>query len=219
VSLITTSTDGQFTLWNLTPVLEPFYSITSSTLSVEQPLNAATITPENIKCESRYQVHGNSIKSLDMVHVSDTESLIAAGGDDNALTLSLIDTAFTGSEMNASTSTVSIPDAHAASVTAVKVLQQQRSQAEANATTTVLIASSGNDHRVKIWSLNVDLQKSGPDRIGVENVADHYSNVADISTLDVIYGDSDDGAGTILGENSKILVSGVGMEMLSIKPC
>lgn len=217
MSLITTSTDGHFTLWNLTPVLEPFYSISSSTLSVTRPLDATTLAPENIKCESRYQVHGNSIKSLDMIHVSDTESVVVAGGDDNAVTLSLINTDFTGSEMNASASTVSIPDAHAASVTAVKVLQQQ-TQPEVNATITALIASSGNDHRVKVWSLNVDLQKSGPDRIIVENVADHYSNVADISTLDVIYGDSDD-PGTILRGNSKILVSGVGMEMLSIKPC
>lgn len=151
-----------------------------------------------------------------MVPVSETVSLVAAGGDDNALTLSLINTDFTGSELDASASTISIPDAHAASVTAVRVLQRQARTGK-DATTNVLIASSGNDHRVKVWSVDMDLQKNGSDQIDVENVADQYSNVADISALDVVYGGSD--AGTLLGSNSKILVCGVGMEMLSIKSC
>lgn len=144
--------------------------------------------------------------------MSDAFTFIAAGGDDNAVSLSLLNTNFTGLEMNPSVTTVSIPDAHAASVTAVKVL----SQTTTDHTTTVHIASSGNDHRVKIWSVAVDPQKDGAGRMDVKNVANEYSNVADISSLDVIYGDSD--AGTLDGnENSKLLVCGVGMEMLSIK--
>lgn len=216
MSLITTCTDGHFALWNLTPLLEPLYTLTSPTLSTKQLFSPATIAPENIEYDSRYQIHSNSIKSMEITHISDTLTLIAAGGDDNAVSLSLLNTDFIASELNTSVMTVTIPDAHAASVTAVRVL----SQTTMNKTTTVHIASSGNDHRVKIWSVVVDTQKHGTGRMNMKNVANEYSNVADISSLDVIYGDTDD-ASTLLGGNghSKLLVCGVGMEMLSIKPC
>lgn len=165
-------------------------------------------TPENLSCEARYQVHSNSIKSLELVHLSDTVSLLAAGGDDNGLSLSLLET---GSEVNARSpvTTISIPDAHAASVTAVKVLNRRHAETAANAST-ILIASSGNDHRVKIWSIHVDLHRNGPERIDVKNVVDEYSNVADISSLDMVQEDG------VLG-GSRLLVCGVGMEMLNIR--
>jgi WD40 repeat protein len=206
LGLITASTDGHFTLWNLTPILEPFYLISAPTLSVKHPLDTASITPENITCESRYQVHSNSIKSVELVQVSDAMSLVVAGGDDNALSLSLLDTGIrdSDSQMNAHVATVSIPDAHAASVTAVKVLGTR--QSGPGATTSVCIASSGNDHRVKIWSVDVDLQNDGPDRIAVRNVVDEYTNVADVSSLDVVCAESRD----------QLLLCGVGMEMLDI---
>ncbi|RJE23683.1 WD repeat protein [Aspergillus sclerotialis] len=216
MSLITTCTDGHFALWSLTPLLKPLYTLTSPTLSTKQQFSPAIIAPENIEYDSRYQIHSNSIKSMEITHLSDTLTLIAAGGDDNAVSLSLVSTDFIASDLNASVMTVSIPDAHAASVTAVKVL----SQTVTDNTTTVHIASSGNDHQVKIWSVVVDPQKDGTECMNVKNVANEYSNVADISSLDVIYGDAD-GASTLLdgNGNSKLLVCGVGMEMLRIKPC
>lgn len=214
LSLITTSTDGYFALWNLTPALERFYSI-SSTLSVKQSLKSSTITPENITCESRYQVHSNSIKSTEVVNISDAVSLVAAGGDDNGLSLSLLNTSFTAPESNANVTTVSIPDAHAASVTAIKVLKTRYPKpGSADANTIISIASSGNDHRVKIWSVEVDPEKDGPERIQVKNTVDEYSNVADIAALDVVRSHSDDV--TSLGNDSKLLICGVGMELLDI---
>ena len=208
ISPITVSTDGHFTFWNLTPVLEPFYTIAPSGLSVKQPIETTASTPTIISCESRYQIHSNSIKSLELAHISDTTSLIVAGGDDNALTVSLLNASIAHSESSTHVNTVTIPDAHTASVTTVKLIEQRQPQvnADGNATVDLTVASSGNDHRVKIWSVRVeDAEKA----ISVGNVVNQYSPVADISSLDVIR----DAASAEL----KLLVCGVGMEMLKIR--
>lgn len=221
MGLITTSTDGHFTFWNLTSVLEPFYGLSSpNTLTIKQPLTATstTMTPAVISCESRYQIHSNSIKSLELAHVSETASLVIAGGDDNALTLSLLDVlvshpdsdSLPESNAHVQVHTVSIPDAHAASVTTVKIVEQSgpHVNTNGNAMTDLVVASSGNDHRVKVWSVRVDNTKSGPDAISVQNLIDHYSPVADISSLDVIQG---------ADRELKLLVCGVGMELVRAK--
>lgn len=206
MSLVTASTDGYFTFWNLTSTIEPFYEQTSSaSLSLKQPISIAGPTvPAIISCESRYQIHSNSIKSLELAHLSETTSLVIAGGDDNALTLSLLDTTahpdfdphMEGSA-HAKVHTISIPDAHAASVTTVKIVEQSGSQ--------LTIASSGNDYRVKIWSVRVDTTKREADAISVGSVVDYYSPVADISSLDVIRSADSD---------LKLLICGVGMELV-----
>ena len=120
LSLITASTDGHFTIWNLTSKLEPFYSLKLATVYAKQPLHTLEISPEHVTCESRYRIHSNSVKSLEMVNLSNTASLIVTGGDDNALSLSLVITDPTNPEANACVSTVIIPDAHAASVVAAQ---------------------------------------------------------------------------------------------------
>lgn len=121
LGLITASTDGHFTLWHLDPVLEPYYSISASTLRLKQPLETLSISPPNIACENRYQIHSNSIKSMEMARVSAKTLLIVAGGDDNALTLSLLSVDFADADAGSHVCTITIPDAHVASVTTVKI--------------------------------------------------------------------------------------------------
>lgn len=215
MGLITTSTDGHFTFWNLTPVLDQFYTITPSTLSLKQPIPAIE-APAIISCESRYQIHSNSIKSVELAHVSDSTSLIVAGGDDNALTFSLLDAALTNSEIgDTRVHTVTISDAHAASVTTVKIIEQHntsRVEGEGgDAMVDLTVASSGNDHRVKVWSVRVDMAKDGVDVIQIRNLVDHYSPVADISSLDIVRGETETEAAV------KLLVCGVGMEMVKVR--
>ncbi|GFF96804.1 regulator of Ty1 transposition protein 10 [Aspergillus udagawae] len=205
IGLITASTDGHFTLWHLSPVLEPYYLISASTLRLKQPLETLSISPPNIACENRYQIHSNSIKSMEMARISATTSLALAGGDDNALTLSLLTVDFTDADAGNDVCTITIPDAHAASVTTIKILEQRQSDSQSK--TQVVFASSGNDHRVKVWWAEVDAMQSGPEAIRVGNLADHYSAVADISSLDLIHD----------GSVTKLLVSGVGMELLDVQ--
>ncbi|KAB8259655.1 WD40-repeat-containing domain protein [Aspergillus pseudonomiae] len=204
LSLLTASTDGYFTFWNLTSVLEPYYTI-SSALRLKQPIGTFPITPGNISCEYRYQAHSNSIKCLELAHISDAVSLVVAAGDDNALTLSILNTNFTSTEAGDAT-TITIPDAHAACITTGKILKQR--QCPDKGTMQAVIATSGNDHRVKIWCAEVDAKKIGADAIQVQMIADRYSSVADISSLGLICEAS--------GE-TKLLVCGVGMEMMGIQ--
>ncbi|PWY78525.1 WD repeat protein [Aspergillus sclerotioniger CBS 115572] len=199
LSLITSSTDGYFTLWDLTTVLEPFYTMSSS-LRLKQPVEGASITPASITCENRYQIHWNSIKCLELADVSDTLSLIVAGGDDNAMTVTLLDTSVDAA------CTIAVPDAHAACIAATKILTQSQNPNEGTAR--LAVASSGNDHQVKIWWIDIDARKNGPDRIQISKAAERYSSVADISSLDIIHDAT---------QGSKLVVCGAGMEMLSVR--
>lgn len=223
VSLITAATDGHFTLWDLTSTLEPFYTIASSALTTRPSLRGSSFSPGKITCENRYQIHSNSIKAMELVALSDTVTVVVAGGDDNSLSVSLLKTSPTTSATNAHVATVSIPDVHTASITTLKVLRQQKSRAAGsdNETTTLTVASSGNDHRVKLWSITLDPTQHDTEAIHIELLLDRYSSVADISSLGLIKGaeyDSNARSSSASEEiQEKLLVCGVGMEMLEVK--
>ncbi|PYH49048.1 tRNA (34-2'-O)-methyltransferase regulator RTT10 [Aspergillus saccharolyticus JOP 1030-1] len=202
LSLITAATDGYFTLWNLTSVVERFYTI-ASPLIPKQAIPGASIAPETISCENRHQAHWNSVKAMDLADLSDTLALIIAGGDDNAVTATLMDT----SGASDASYTVTIPDAHAACITTVRILKSLLDQGDG--VRKYAVASSGNDHQVKIWWIEVDANKHGAERIRISLAAERYSCVADISSLDVINDEESDTA--------KLIVCGAGMEMLDLR--
>ncbi|KAL4960193.1 tRNA (34-2'-O)-methyltransferase regulator RTT10 [Aspergillus stella-maris] len=207
ICLITTSTDGHFTLWDITSALEPIYNFSPS-LSLKAPLPSTGIAEETIACESRHAIHSNSIKSIDLVKLSEKTTLLLSGGDDNSVTLSLL---YLNSTLSSEerTSTISIPDAHTASVNGVKIIEQSISLDTNKATFS--FASSGNDHRVKLWTVEIDLSidaRPTLDNVQVSNTLDRYSPVADISCLEVV---RDGESGEI-----KLLVCGVGMELFTV---
>ncbi|KAJ5132131.1 hypothetical protein N7448_006289 [Penicillium atrosanguineum] len=207
VSLITAATDGFFTLWDLTTTLEPFYTVSSSIVVANPSLGSSAISPEEISCESRYQIHSNSIKAIELISISETTTVIVAGGDDNSISVSLLKTDTDGS---AQVITVSIPDAHTAATTTLKVLRRQTSRATGSdhEFTTITFASSSNDHRVKIWSIIVDPTQHDAQAIRLNFLLDRYSAVADLSSLALIKTSENEGT---------LLVGGVGMEMFQIK--
>lgn len=219
MNLVTAATDGYITLWDLTSVLEPFYTINTSTepaalaAKLPFPFQDRSITPATISCENRYQIHSSSVKTLELVAISDAVSLIVTGGDDNALAISILRDQRTSAGNSTRVTTVSIPDAHAAAVTATKLLgKRQLGDGTVCPRTEAVFASSGNDQRVKVWSIQVDGDGHGDDdddsRIAIRMILDRYSAVADASSMDVI----DGGA-----EGSKLVVCGVGMEMLGLQ--
>lgn len=222
VSLITAATDGHFTLWDLTSTLEPFYTITKSALKAKQTFDGSSISPENITCESRYQIHSNSIKGMELVPISDTATVVVAGGDDNSLSVSLLRTHPSNTGTNAHVATVSIPDAHAAAATTVKVLNQQISRDVTSNTESIKItvASSGNDYRVKIWLITVDPAQPGTEGIIVRFLRDTYSSVADIASLGLVHGPGNSlpAESQVPGseiQQSRLVVCGVGIEMFA----
>lgn len=212
LSLVTAATDGYFTLWDLTTALDPFYTVTSSTLAA-RPLFPST-PPVDITYENRYQIHSNSIKAMELVSLSDTATLIVTGGDDNSLSVSLLSTSPSEPCTNAFVGTVSVSDAHAASVTAVKVLGQSQ---QSDQTSSITLTSSGNDHRVKIWSVTADPTLGN---IRVEHLFDRYSSVADVSSLGLVGKNqlavTNNNASVSDGAEPKLLVCGVGMELFEV---
>jgi WD40 repeat protein len=227
VSLITAATDGYFTLWDLTDTLESFYNISSSNLKAKRSFEGSSTIPEDIACESRYQVHSNGIKAMELVPLSDTAALIVTASDDCSITVSLLRTQSRGSNadeigVNAHVSTVSVPDAHAASVTAMKILRQEEVPAPASGSqvSRLTFVTSGNDHRLKLWSITVDPTKEGTEGIIVQFLLDRYSAVADIASLGFLpdlgsQSRSDISPG---GETQgRLLVGGAGMEMLEAR--
>ncbi|KAJ5925273.1 hypothetical protein N7454_007912 [Penicillium verhagenii] len=220
VKLMTAATDGYFTLWDLTDTLQPFYTIESSFLKVQGRLESSTISPGEITCEDRHQVHSNSIKAMELIPLSETTTMVLSGGDDNSLAISLLRSSpHPTTESDTTISTISIPDAHAASVTTIKVLSQTSSQVKNTGagtdTVNIIVASSGNDHRVKIWSISASVSGSSSGSLEAHFLQDKYSPVADISSMCLVRGgvNSEDHVDTTL------LVGGVGVELLKINKC
>jgi hypothetical protein len=208
----------------LTSTLEPFYTISGFALEAKNAFDGSSVSTNNITCEDRYQIHSNSIKGMEVVSLSDTATMIVAGGDDNSTSVSLLRTSSSTSDTSPDLATISIPDAHAAAVTTVKILDREniRDSASNALLTKVTFVSSGNDHRVKVWSINVDTTQPGTQGINVAFLLDRYSAVADISSLGLVY---NQGSFTSANENAseprnkeaQLVVCGVGMEMFDVK--
>ncbi|KAJ5179022.1 hypothetical protein N7492_002232 [Penicillium capsulatum] len=215
LSLVTAATDGHVTIWDLTNTLESSYIIEASKLTLKGPLGGPSVSPKMISCESRYQIHLNSIKTMQTIPLSDSDTLIVTGGDDNSLAVSFLKTSPGTGASNGDLVSVSIPDAHAASVTASVLIDQQLVQRPGSNKQTVklILASSGNDHRVKVWSIGVDPTEPDTKSISVGLLVDRYSSVADISTMGLV---QDCENRNSQSHEARLLICGVGMEMLEI---
>lgn len=215
INLITCATDGHFSVWDLRHILEPLFFVESSKIIPRSLALSDAVKVADLSSYTRYQIHQNSIKSMEYVDLSDSMKIIIAGGDDNALSISLLALRTTDIAKDAEVTTVSIPDAHAASVTTIKVLPYPKEMPEAtDSQRNFLVATSGNDHRIKIWSLTIDLEKKGSDVIDIVEKVNRYSPVADISSMDIIRAPAADSDSET---DLKLLVCGVGMEMLDIQ--
>lgn len=186
--------------------------------------NDSFVPIEGITCEGRYQIHSNSVKGMELVSLSDTATVIMAGGDDNSVSVSLLRSSPPNAGTDTHVATILIPDAHTAAVTSVKVLRQQKilDGTSSVPSTEITLVSSGNDHRVKIWSIIVDETKPGTDSISAKFLFDKYSAVADISSLALVPSrghdvSADSNASDPQSIQAQLMVCGVGMELFDIK--
>ncbi|EXJ75868.1 uncharacterized protein A1O5_00375 [Cladophialophora psammophila CBS 110553] len=186
-----------------------------------------------------HKVHQSSVLAIDIVSVSRTACLIATGGDDNALGLTLLTSrplATIAYEENDTRRqlphhfrTIVIPAAHAAALTALKITDPRRTRTGFS----VVVVTVGNDQRVRVWNVHVRSEKNGDpllsrveddqlfEAIQVYPLGSGWTAVADVSGLQVI----EDDQGTIVNSNEdnqkagltlRVLVVGVGMELLNI---
>jgi WD repeat-containing protein 6 len=154
-----------------------------------------------------HPVHQSSVLAMDVMHLGPLMQLIVTGGDDNALcftlTSKLSDTTVDDSAENIHETfigTVRIKTAHAAALTAVKILSAHCT----NGIYSVRVASAGNDQRVHLWEVRiypVDTH-SIVETINVRKLHSIWTGVADVSCIELV--------------KTRLVVSGVGIEVLPL---
>ena len=194
VFLVTGATDGYIAVWPVDWITHEGFGKFSVDVSS---------TVRSLKWELHHAVHTSSIKTLEHDEILPGWQILVSGGDDNSFSVTLVklddDIRVVGS--------VCVANAHASAITAVKILSYHT-----DTTTTIEIASSGNDQRVGLWSVVVDLEKKTQEQvISISLKTDRYCPVADIAAMDDMQ--IADSAGT----TKRVLVlGGVGIEMLTI---
>ena len=212
--LCTASTDGHLAFWPLSSHPLP--------LGHNADDGPPTTQPPPLNWTNQTAIHQSSIKTLDQITISPSETLIVTGGDDGAVALTKVRIRPpSGSEVD--TTTLLLPNAHASAVTGVAFLGNhdnrpncQFETGEGNATdSSFTLASVGNDQRLKIWHVSIDRKTltepgGGKGAIELRRVADVYTSVADASALGVCRDGIED------GRQGWLLVAGIGVERWKI---
>ncbi|KAG4411066.1 hypothetical protein IFR04_015797 [Cadophora malorum] len=188
IFFLTAATDGNITLWR-------------GDISNRNNLETQS-TLRHVIISSK-MIHQSTIKSLDMT-VSVSHFVVATGGDDNALAVSVYPIQCL-QDPHVRPKIFILRSAHAAAITALSIV----SPTDKNR---LRIITSGNDQRVKTWQACIDLgTKSDPNResqLELSQVGDVFTSVADVGDLSIV------SAGE--GCASKALVVGNGMDLWDI---
>ncbi|KIW72191.1 hypothetical protein PV04_00405 [Phialophora macrospora] len=188
-----------------------------------------------------HKLHQSSILAMDVMPVGSGGRLIATGGDDNALGLTLL-TSSAKPSLNHEDGklekegidhrfrTILIPSAHAAAVTALKIVCLRST----STTWSAWIITVANDQRVKIWRTEINLQEALVDSsehskanvlfeaLQVELVGQAWTGVADVSGIEIIdehtqhVSGAQDNSIHATGRTCRIMVLGVGMGLMDI---
>ena len=181
----TASTNGGVDLWLLGP----------KRFLHDEPL----VTEETRQRKRTLINHAGSVKCSDFLHLSPTESLMISGGDGGSI-------AFTYMRYSQQASQSILPDCtssmirhyHASAITGLQCIYLKQGHTEA----TILVASVGNDQRLKLGKVRIYKRTDGPPEIGYVTLADVYTNVGDAAALEQF--DDEDGRW--------LVVSGIGIE-------
>ncbi|KAI9755453.1 MAG: hypothetical protein M1815_004949 [Lichina confinis] len=150
----------------------------------------------------KIKIHQSSILCAKSIQIGAESLLFVSGGEDNAVGLAWIhrDEDVPG---KISSATLLIPKAHACAVTSIAVVPSHPSiEPSANGRRRHLMATSGPDQRLKVWSITLDPEN--PDMSNVDVTLEHeeHSSVADASAADSY----------VEGSSRKIAICGVGIE-------
>jgi WD repeat-containing protein 6 len=186
LSLVTASTDGRLAFWKGCFDTDP---------------RNGRPEPVQLILVSTHRIHQSAIKSLDLMSFNE-EILIATGGDDNALgisifsNLSLVETATPRYFI--------LKSAHAAAITGLCFLRGLESGCQEG---TVRLASSGNDQKVMVWSIDLDENQVGNFSLDIKKIGDVFTSIADVGDVSAL---------AVNSEGNNILVVGNGMQVLEV---
>jgi hypothetical protein len=151
---------------------------------------------------SNHRLHQSSIKALDIL-VKDNHIVVATGGDDNALGV----TVYQADDLARKPRGIMVRSAHSAAITGLSLLSKYLSQDGEE----MKIVTSSNDQRVKEWALRTGVDNALLDRLNqmsIRKVGDAFTSVADVSDLATL--------STKEGDPRKVLVMGNGMEVYDV---
>ena len=182
---------------------------------------------EHLSTRPQWQkrIHRSAVKDMTCVAISEIEQQVAnsvtteveersylliTAGDDNALTISI-------SYNNNLGTTLSIPRAHAASITAIESIHScKRSLDDGSETFGLTFASCGTDQQIKLWGLTIPALADGCggssydlERAGVRMLSKGRVDVADASGMKLVASPA--------SQERELLVVGVGMEIVQVE--
>ncbi|KAI9660382.1 MAG: hypothetical protein M1821_009732 [Bathelium mastoideum] len=234
-TLLTAGGDGHVAVWDI--------SSASSAEGVIQQTNMTDAETIPQTCELRFMIHQSSVKTLAHYQLDNDTALLVTGGDDNALGVSLVSVKRTESERtlehsNAAASvpyskvgqmtlsTLLIPRAHAAAITAVAIVTIDPTSTRSSGSNPRIfrVITSSNDQRLKLWGLSIDMGLPGVQGVQVQRLANESCGVADLADMAVL--PSFNGEDLQIGRDgsreqdktdevglASVVVCGVGMEV------
>ncbi|KAJ6256771.1 hypothetical protein Dda_8638 [Drechslerella dactyloides] len=196
VLMLTAGTDGHVTVWDITDsVITCGITVMSQTLRMEA--FAELDTPVKLQMEQRVlcqQLHQNSVKTLATVEMDDGNIILLTGSDDTAICISKLGISASGS---IDITSKLLERAHASAVTTITVLSVTKDSLE--------FISAGVDQQVKTWKVGLGDDMKDSSVVAVE---DFYVGIPDVAATALLVARD--------GEARKLLVGGVGVEILEI---
>jgi WD40 repeat protein len=183
---LTAGTDGKLALWKM---------------SFNEGTRNSVPGPVKMVLLSTQKIHQNTIKSLDMVRLKN-HVLVATGGDDNALGISLYPVS---GNVAAITPTRSILRAsHATAITGLCFVHDPDIEDRDKST---MLVSSGNDQKVKAWAVRIGKDYEKNFALNIKKIGNVFTPVADVGDVAAFKASSSPG---------KVLIVGNGIEVWKI---
>ncbi|KAH7327209.1 WD repeat protein-like protein [Rhexocercosporidium sp. MPI-PUGE-AT-0058] len=183
IDFLTAATDGNITLW-------------------KSHVSKSEGTTRHIILSTK-KIHQSTIKTLDMM-ITRSHFVVATGGDDNALAMSVYPLSYLQSSQ-LSPSIFILRTAHSAAITGLSIVPDVDADAFG-------IITSGNDQRVKSWQVRLHFgTNSAPHvsaQLNISQIGDVFTSVADVGDLSIL--------STGEGDPTKALVVGNGMDIWDI---
>ncbi|KZF24178.1 WD40 repeat-like protein [Xylona heveae TC161] len=197
--LITAGTDGYLGFWDLgTPLRDLGIVVSEGKLTSSQ----SSLEDRTASCTASAKVHQSTIKCFTAHEINDETLLVGTGGDDNSVAFTLV----RHQQGKSSCSPLLVPNAHTAAVTALASIVDVNFKDPAGRRRFIFFSSS-NDQRLKAWSLVVGEESNGVEGMEVKLLANEFTPIADVSSIDVVQED---------GEPIRVMVCGVGMDVWTI---
>ncbi|ORX62274.1 WD40 repeat-like protein [Hesseltinella vesiculosa] len=189
VLFFTSATDGRVAIWDIN---DDLHSVLT-TMDVEvDPTNPSLKLTEP---KHSFQSHMNGVNALQVTPWDERTLLVATGGEDNCVAVTLID-ALTAAVVDGP---VLVPGAHASSVTGLHILNPSTSTLP----NTRQVATVAIDQRLNIWQVTKNPDQ--PLQLKLINAA--FADVPDPSTFDCLQ----------RGDVTYMAITGIGLQSFKYK--